>query len=244
MKSMIGATAEAKSRGTGAKSDDGAGKKDVAESKAAAHHGGSAEVSLRADSKDGGGAPLTALQEKHRAVEIEEEREVEEEFNALMLKPQGGETCVAKDPEARRKALGFKIISMNMRDAASGHVMWQQDQFDEKLMFTTEMEERIPKSILECKKLSREIIFHSAEPLTELRLEQRVFYCGSCIEQWFFAFGYVIPGSTNSWQQVIEAAPADQMLPAESLSGNLTFETAFYDGQTLMGKNLVRIFYV
>ena len=202
----------------------------------------------RAESKDAvGSGALTALQEKRRAVEEEEEQDVEDEFNALMLKSrddQEGQVCVAQDPAARKKALGFRIISMNMRDAIGGGVIWQQDHFDEKDMFSSEMVERIPKSILACKAVSREIIFSSAEALSELKLEQRVFYCGSCIEQWFFTFGYVIPGSTNSWQQVIEAAPPDQMLPAEALSGNLTFETAFYDGKSLMGKNLVRIIYV
>lgn len=35
--------------------------------------------------------------------------------------------------------------------------------------------------------------------------------------EWLFQFGFVIPGSTNSWQQIIEAADADKMLPAEEL---------------------------
>jgi hypothetical protein len=34
---------------------------------------------------------------------------------------------------------------------------------------------------------------------------------------WLFQFGFVIPGSTNSWQQIIEAAPPDKMLPASML---------------------------
>lgn len=38
----------------------------------------------------------------------------------------------------------------------------------------------------------------------------------ACAE-WLFQFGFVIPGSTNSWQQIIEAADPDKMLPAEQL---------------------------
>jgi len=204
-----------------------------------------ATLDFRADSKDGCGS-LSSLQEKHRAVEIAEERDVEDEFEALMLKgreEQGGGACIAQDPLARKKALGFRIISMCMRDTIGGEILWQQNRFDVHDMFAKEMEERIPKSILSCKAVSREIQFSSTEELKNLRIEQRVLYCGSCIEQWFFTFGFVIPGSTNSWQQVIEAAPPDKMLPAESLNGNITFETAFYDGSSLMGKNLVRIFY-
>jgi retinal rod rhodopsin-sensitive cGMP 3',5'-cyclic phosphodiesterase subunit delta len=35
-----------------------------------------------------------------------------------------------------------------------------------------------------------------------------------CIEEWFFDFGFVIPNSTNTWQQVIEADEGN-MIPAE-----------------------------
>lgn len=198
---------------------------------------------MKADNK----SDLSRLEEKMRAIEREDFEEMEDEFNALMRKSkskQQGEICIAADPKAREKALGFRIISMNMRDAQSGKVLWRQDHFDETAMFTKEMEERIPKTILSCRAVSREIVFSSIEALSVFRLEQRVFFGGQCIEEWFFAFGYVIPGSTNSWQQIIEAAPPDQMLPAESLSGNITIETSFFDGPSFLGKNLVRIFYV
>ena len=42
--------------------------------------------------------------------------------------------------------------------------------------------------------------------MKNFRLEQRVFFQGQCIEEWKFEFGFVIPGSTNSWQQTIEGA--------------------------------------
>ena len=37
------------------------------------------------------------------------------------------------------------------------------------------------------------------------------------IVEWNFEFGFVIPGSTNTWQSVIEAAPESQMMPASVL---------------------------
>ena len=37
------------------------------------------------------------------------------------------------------------------------------------------------------------------------------------ILEWYFDFGFVIPGSTNTWQSVIEAAPESQMMPASVL---------------------------
>lgn len=84
--------------------------------------------------------------------------------------------------------------------------------------------------------------------------------------EWKFDFGFVMPGSTNSWQQTIEAAGGSRMLPAAllryvcgpavavrlpivtvrtcmSCSGNVTIETGFYDGDSLVSKSLVRVFY-
>lgn len=37
------------------------------------------------------------------------------------------------------------------------------------------------------------------------------------IVEWFFDFGFVMPQSTNTWQNLIEAAPEAQMLPASLL---------------------------
>lgn len=125
--------------------------------------------------------------------------------------------------------------------------------------------EEIPKEVLKCKGISREIEFHSDEQLNGFRLQQRVYFMGTCIEgwlciaiidnvinlilsifstEWFFSFGFVMPNSTNSWQQTIDAAAAEDMLSAEALSGNVVFETSFYDGDEFMCKNSVRIYYV
>lgn len=104
--------------------------------------------------------------------------------------------------------------------------------------FVIDMTARIPASILKCSAVSRELNFSSAEEIAQFRLEQRVFLDGSCIEgeslqttlvtprdantvfagassEWLFNFGFVIPGSTNTWQQTIEAAGEDNMLDPE-----------------------------
>ena len=53
-----------------------------------------------------------------------------------------------------------------------------------------------------------------------------------------------MPGSVNSWQQTIDAAAPEEILSARALSGNVVFETAFYDGDEFLCKNSVRIYYV
>uniref|UniRef100_A0A7E4ZZW3 Phosphodiesterase delta-like protein n=1 Tax=Panagrellus redivivus TaxID=6233 RepID=A0A7E4ZZW3_PANRE len=137
---------------------------------------------------------------------------------------------------------GFKLNWMNLRDADTGDVLWQSSQDlsnPEKIH-----EARIPKQILRCKAVSREINFTSAEQIDKFRLEQRVYLRDNIIEEWVFDFGFVIPDSTNTWQNAIEAAPQGQMLPASLLSGNIVIETSFYDDDLLVSTSKVRLFYV
>ncbi|CAG5125651.1 unnamed protein product [Candidula unifasciata] len=137
---------------------------------------------------------------------------------------------------------GFKLNWMNLRDADSGKILWQSS--DDLSVPEKEHEARVPKKILKCRAVSREINFSSKEPMDKFRLEQRVFFKGKCLEEWFFEFGFVIPGSTNTWQSVIEAAPESQMMPANVLNGNVVIETRFFDGDTVVSVSKVRIFYI
>jgi retinal rod rhodopsin-sensitive cGMP 3',5'-cyclic phosphodiesterase subunit delta len=172
----------------------------------------------------------------------DEDAAVEREFKALMNKQKEGTIMVANDAVAQEIADGFKINWMNMRDANNGTLMWESGTWGQK-MWTTELKARIPSDILQCRAVSREINFSCAEKLENFRLEQRIFFMGQCIEEWFFKFGFVIPGSTNSWQQIIESAGEDEMMDPEEMSGNVTIETSFYDGDMFIAKCLVRIFY-
>lgn len=131
---------------------------------------------------------------------------------------------------------------MNLRDADSGRVLWQSS--DDLSDPTQEHEAKVPKKILKCRAVSREINFSSSEKLESFRLVQRVFFKQNLIEEWIFEFGFVIPGSTNTWQSLIEAAPQSQMIPANLLSGNVVIETTFYDGDFEVSKSRVKIFYI
>ena len=142
-------------------------------------------------------------------------------------------------------SMPFRINWMNMKDALTGRKIWVSSPREWNVsMFEREILENVPKEILRCKAVSREINFTSQKAIESFRIEQRVCLHGQCIERWSFVFGFVMPSSTNTWQQVIEAAPSDKMLPAEVLSGNVTFETLFFDGDCLMCTNVVRIAYV
>ena len=182
------------------------------------------------------------IKKKLTAEEIQEEK-VDAEFEEMLRKPNVAQIEVSDDPRAKEILSGFKLISMNMRDGTTGKMIWESSNWGPD-MFDKEMIENIPKEILQCRQVSREINFSSVHQLAKFRIEQRIFFQGQCIEQWFFSFGFVIPGSTNTWQQMIEAAPPDEMMSAEILSGHIVIETSFFDNQMFICKNLVRIHYV
>ena len=139
-------------------------------------------------------------------------------------------------------AKGFELKSMNLRDADNGKLLWQESEDLSKP--GVEHEARVPKKILKCRAVSREICFYSEEAIENFRLEQRVLFKDQPLEEWQFDFGFVMPGSTNTWQSMIEAAPESQMMPASALSGNVVIETKFLNGDELVSTSCVRVFYV
>uniref|UniRef100_A0A8C5QDN5 Retinal rod rhodopsin-sensitive cGMP 3',5'-cyclic phosphodiesterase subunit delta n=1 Tax=Leptobrachium leishanense TaxID=445787 RepID=A0A8C5QDN5_9ANUR len=139
---------------------------------------------------------------------------------------------MSKDERALEILKGFKLNWMNLRDAETGKILWQGTE--DLSVPDVEHEARVPKKILKCKAVSRELNFSSAEQMEKFRLEQKVYFKGQCLEEWFFEFGFVIPNSMNTWQSLIEAAPESQMMPANVLTGNVVIETKFYDDDLLV----------
>jgi len=137
---------------------------------------------------------------------------------------------------------GFKLNWMNLRDADTGKILWQGN--DDLSLPDVEHEARVPKKILKCRAISREINFSSVEPMEKFRIEQEVLFKNRALEEWKFDFGFVIPSSTNTWQSLIEAAPESQMMPAKALSGNVVIVTRFFDSDLEVSTSRVRLYYV
>ncbi|CAH2979567.1 unnamed protein product [Chilo suppressalis] len=146
--------------------------------------------------------------------------------------------------ETRGEAIlkGFQVNWMNLRDADTGKILWQHNE--DMSNPDVEHEARVPKRILKCRVVSRELNFSSVESMERFRLEQKVLFKGRCLEEWFFEFGYVISNSCNTWQSMIESAPESQMMPANVLNGNVVIETKFFDGDMLITTSKVRLFYI
>ena len=150
---------------------------------------------------------------------------------------------VSADPVAQHIAEGFRINYWTMQDAVSGRILWHSGTDWDEGMFDSELQAHVPADILNCPAVSREINFSSREEMQHFRLEQRVYYKGILMEEWFFDFGFVIPGSTNTWQSTIESAGDGNMLPASLLSGHVQIVTSFFDGPLFVSKSTVRVFY-
>lgn len=134
---------------------------------------------------------------------------------------------------------GFNITSVKMSDYETKEVLWSHDHWD----LNSTLEAHIPKRILKCNAVAREIVFSSEHKIESLSLLQEVKLQDNLIEEWRFDFGFVIPNSQNAWEQVIYASSPEEMLPAEVLSGNITIDTTFLQDSQPIHKSSVRIYY-
>jgi retinal rod rhodopsin-sensitive cGMP 3',5'-cyclic phosphodiesterase subunit delta len=134
---------------------------------------------------------------------------------------------------------GFKINWMKMKDGTTGKVLWECKEWD---LDSENKTEKFPKEMLKCKEVIREINFSSIEKITNLECVQNFYLKGELVESSRFYFGFVIPNSTNNWEQIIEAR--DDMIPLQILSGNLVVETIFLSNGIVISQNNVLIYYV
>ena len=135
---------------------------------------------------------------------------------------------------------GFRVNHMLMKNGDTGEIMWRVNSWDLDKEFHTE---NITKRLLECKKIIRTVNFSSEEKIEDLELVQNFYLMGELFESSRFKFGFVIPGSTNDWEQIM-IAKEDGVLPAEVLSGKLQVETLFLVQGNILFKNRILIYYV
>ena len=145
-----------------------------------------------------------------------------------------------ENQELSKLKKGFKVNHMQMRNGDTGEVMWQVNSWNLDKEFHTE---NITKNLLKCKKIIRNVNFSSEEKIEDLELIQNFYLMGELFESSRFKFGFVIPGSTNDWEQIM-IAKEDGVLPAEVLSGKLQVETLFLVQGNILYKNRILIYYV
>ena len=153
----------------------------------------------------------------------------------MSLKPE-----ISEDESFEKIKSGFKINLIQMKDGDSGKMMWDCKDWD---FSSPNQIVKISKELLKCKIIKRNVNFSSVEKIEDLELIQNFYLMGELLESSKFKFGFVIPNSTNDWEQIIEAKE-DGVLPAEILSGKLNVETLFLCEGKIIVKNKILIYYV
>ena len=153
----------------------------------------------------------------------------------MSLKPE-----ISEDESFEKIKSGFKINLIQMKDGDSGKMMWDCKDWD---FSSPNQIVKISKELLKCKIIKRNVNFSSVEKIEDLELIQNFYLMGELFESSRFKFGFVIPNSTNDWEQIIEAKE-DGVLPAEVLSGKLKVETLFLCEGKIIVKNKILIYYV
>ena len=147
---------------------------------------------------------------------------------------------ISEDESFEKIKNGFKINLIQMKDGDSGKMMWDCKDWD---FSSSNQTVKISKELLKCKIIKRNVNFSSVEKIEDLELIQNFYLMGELFESSRFKFGFVIPNSTNDWEQIIEAKE-DGVLPAEVLSGKLKVETLFLCEGKIIIKNKILIYYV
>ncbi|KAL7299927.1 hypothetical protein TKK_0007247 [Trichogramma kaykai] len=135
----------------------------------------------------------------------------------------------------------FQVNWTNLRDD-TGKLLWQGNE--DLSCPDTEQQVHVPKEILKCQTVTREMSFTSVEQMEQFRIEQRVLFKGRVFEEWFFEFGPVQACSTNVWQSSFRAAPESQIMPAKVLDGNIIIETNYFNEVECFASSRLRLFYV
>lgn len=130
-----------------------------------------------------------------------------------------------------------------MRNGDTGAVVWRAANLGADDLFAGQLEAVLPASLLRAGSVMRSITFSSREVMKDFYMVQRMFLAGQLLEEEEFSFGFVIPGSTNTLEQEVEADGEAGTLPAEVLSGNLLVQTQFFDKAVLVGSAVVRVVY-
>lgn len=158
---------------------------------------------------------------------------------------------VRDDEHCQKIMEGFRINWMHLKsntifiicpflDAENGVILWECHDWKTNLLDRTEI---FPKEILKCGSVGRAINFSSREKIDNFKLVQRIWLFGKIIEEWDFDFGFVIPNSTNTWEQIIDAAEEEDMLSAEIISGNIKIETLFFNRETVVYRSNLTVIY-
>lgn len=173
-------------------------------------------------------------------VDIEELKVSIEENRVDIEELKVGKEENSSSPNEKTESTLFKICSIKMSNEKN-ETLWKSETStlnnnDDEVIV------HLPSSILQEPVIVREIKFSTgSEAIEKLRLTQNIRLQGNLVEQWDFSFGFCIPFSTNTWEQMIIAD--ENTMDPSILSGNVTIETIFYNEDAELSRSVWRVFY-
>ena len=94
--------------------------------------------------------------------------------------PRIGMLC---DGNTHELAEALRVEWMKMTEPTTHGLLWELDEFPSmELQLTVETEARLPKRILDCKTVQREVRLQSAKAIPDLSVVQRLWLHNNCIE--------------------------------------------------------------
>lgn len=169
-----------------------------------------------------------------------------------MLSPTGLTNDVELKKLRGKLVSGYRIHSITLRSMETGEVVFESTSFFHSFVksrtalddYRCDLEKKLvlPKRALSSRALLCSIIFSSEESIQNLNCTSDVFLGGGFLEHWESNFGFVIPGSTNTWETCFVRSETDFIDPSIS-SGNVVFDSVFCDGDIPIRQFKLRLFF-
>ena len=139
-------------------------------------------------------------------------------------------------------AHGFQIESITFFDGISGDEICSVSAMGD---LTGEIHVRLPMQLALQTCVTREIAFTSVEEICDLWLVERLLYEEELVVERRFAVGYVIPGSTNTWSQLVVEDGSSTTLPnVYEQANSIVVEVRFFDGEVYLATKRLHVVYV
>ena len=143
---------------------------------------------------------------------------------------------------------GLTISDWIIKDAETEEVLYDDRSFFRDYLFKRKdpMDQKarkivIPRQTLECRAIAINVTVYSEESVQDLNSVSRLYLDGKFVEKWSFSMGFVIPGSTNTWEAFIVKSDAGYLDP-ETLSGHLLVDSVVRDGDLPLLRSNLKIY--
>ena len=147
---------------------------------------------------------------------------------------------------------GYRTHSITLRSMDTGDVLYESTRFFRSFIksrgaiddYRCDVEKKfvLPKRTLNYRSVLCSVIFSSEESIQNLNCVSDVYLGGAFLERWNTTFGFVIPGSTNTWEMCFVRSDTDFVSSSVS-SGNVVIDSLLRDGEMPIKQFKLRLFY-